>query len=138
VPNGQLCVMSLENFALRDKIRFHHTLSLGSETPADQLRTVLAGVRKVLGDHPEVEGPSAWVRLVSLKNQAFDIEVFAYVPATSWETFLGIQEEMLLAMIDVVEASGAAFASNTPTFIAQMPSAQTGRGRADEKGPQKS
>src|SRR5208337_668816 len=32
VTNGQLAVMSLENFTLRDKIWFHHTLQLRRET----------------------------------------------------------------------------------------------------------
>jgi MscS family membrane protein len=125
VPNGQLCVMSLENFALRDKIRFQHTLSLRCETPPDQLRAVLAGISKVLEDRPEVEPSSARARLVSLKNSSFDIEVFAYVTATSWEAFLGIQEEMLLAMIDVVETSGAGFASGQPAPIEQIRATHT-------------
>ncbi len=138
VPNGQLCVMSLENVTLRDKIRFQHTLSLRSETPADQLRTVLAGIGTVLRDRPEVEPASGRVRLVALKNSSFDIEVFAYIPGVSWETFLGIQEEMLLAMIDIVEASGAGFASNQPALMAETPAAHTARGRPDAKTQRKS
>ena len=39
VPNGQLAAMSLENFAVRDRIRFHHTVGLGRQTTADQLRS---------------------------------------------------------------------------------------------------
>ncbi|MGD0232731.1 MAG: mechanosensitive ion channel family protein, partial [Syntrophorhabdales bacterium] len=102
VPNGQLSVMSLENFALRDKIRFHHTLSLQCEASADQLRHVLDGIREVLDSRPEVERGSSQVRLVALRNSAFDVEVFAYILATPWDAFLALQEEMLLQMIDVV------------------------------------
>ncbi len=136
VPNGQLCVMNLENYAMRDKIRFQHTLSLMCDTSADQLRTVFAGIQKVLDDQPEVEDESARVRLVALKNSSFEIEVFAYVMAKPWDVFLGIQEEMLLAMIEIVEASGAAFAS-TQTFIAQLPAAQAARVRPDAKRERK-
>ena len=50
VPNGQLASMSLENFALRDRIRFQHTVGLGRQTTADQLRHVLAQIRRLLDD----------------------------------------------------------------------------------------
>jgi len=64
----------------------------------------------MLRDHPMVEVPSAHVRFVGLKNSAFEIEVFAYIMAQSWDAFLEVQEELLLGLVDLVEASGAAFA----------------------------
>ena len=42
IPNGQLSSISVENFALRDRFLFKHTLNLRYETTADQLRFVLA------------------------------------------------------------------------------------------------
>jgi MscS family membrane protein len=110
VPNGQFSVMSLENFAMRDKIRFSHTIGLRCDTSADQLRYALGEILKMLHEHPKVEGSSARVRLVALKSSALELELFAYVMATSWETFLEVQEEMLLRIIEIVEASGTAFA----------------------------
>ncbi len=111
VPNGQLSMMSLENFAMRDKIRFSHTISLRSETPSNQLRSVLLDARKMLRDHPMVEPASGHVRFVGVKNCTFKVELFAYVMAQSWDTFLEIQEELLLRLVDIVEASGATFAN---------------------------
>lgn len=110
VPNGQLSMMSLENFAMRDKIRFTHTVSLRPETSSRQLRSVLLGGGRILRDHPMVEAPSAHVRFVGLKNSTFEIEVFAYIMAQSWDAFLEVQEELLLGLLDLVEASGATFA----------------------------
>ena len=49
VPNGQASSMIVENFATRDKISFKHVIGLRYETTPDQLRQVLAGVRKLLG-----------------------------------------------------------------------------------------
>ena len=111
VPNGQLSVMSLENFAMRDKIRFDHKVGLRSDTTADQLRQVLTEVDRMVHEHAGVEGASARVRLIGIRNNAFELELFAYVPAPSFEDFLEIQEDMLLRLIDIVEAAGAAFAS---------------------------
>ena len=42
IPNGQLSSISVENFTLRDRFLFKHTLNLRYETTADQLRYVLA------------------------------------------------------------------------------------------------
>ena len=111
VPNGQLSVMSLENFAMRDKIRFDHKVELRSDTTADQLRQVLTEVDSMLHEHAGVEEASARVRLIAIRNNAFELELFAYVPAPTFEDFLEIQEDMLLRLIDIVEAVGAAFAS---------------------------
>jgi MscS family membrane protein len=128
VPNGQLSVMSLENFAVRDKIKFNHTISLRSETTSDQLRHILSEIRKMLDEHPKVEAGSWRVRLVSLKNSNFDVEVFCYVLATSWDVFLDVQEEMLLRIIETVESSGSMLASSLQTvFVSTVPDAPKGR-----------
>ncbi len=48
---------------------------------------------------------------MGIRNNAFELELFAYVPAESWDDFLEVQEDMLLRLIDIVEASGTAFAT---------------------------
>ena len=110
VPNGQLAVMSLENFTMRDKIWFHHTLHLRYETTADQLRYILAEIRRMLYEHSKVESPSARIRLTGFGSSSLDLEVFAYVLETKYEPFLHIQEDLLLRIIDIIEASGSGFA----------------------------
>lgn len=115
VPNGQLAVMSLENFAMRDKIWFHHTLSLRYETTADQLRYILVEIRKMLYEHPKVESPSARIRLIGFGSSSLDMEIFAYVLETSYWIFLEIQEDLLLRIMDIVEGSGSGFAFPSQT-----------------------
>ena len=68
VPNGQLATMSLENFTVRDKILFHHKLQLRYDTSADQLRYVIAEIRKVLYEHPKVETATARVRFTGFQG----------------------------------------------------------------------
>ena len=110
VPNGQLALMSLENYAMRDKIWFHHTLQLRYETTADQLRYILAEIRKMLYEHSKVESPSARIRFIGFGKSSLDLEVFAYVLETKYEPFLHIQEDLLLRVMDIIEASGSGFA----------------------------
>ncbi|MCJ7642725.1 MAG: mechanosensitive ion channel family protein [Desulfobacterales bacterium] len=115
VPNGQLALMSLENFAMRDKTWFHHTLKLRYETTAEQLRYILAEIRKMLYEHSKVETPSAWIRFIGFGNSSLDLEVFAYVLEAEYGPFLHIQEDLLLRVMDIIEASGSSFAFPSQT-----------------------
>lgn len=117
VPNGQLATMSLENFAMRDKVLFNHRIQLGSETLPDQLRFVIAEIRRILYGHPKVETGSARVRLTGIKDSSFELEVFAYVLETAFEAFLEIQEDILLRILDTVETSGTRFAFPSRTMV---------------------
>jgi MscS family membrane protein len=115
IPNGQLALMSLENFAMRDKTWFHHTLHLRYETTSDQLRYILAGIRKMLYGHSKVESASARIRFVRIGDSSLDLEVFAYVLEADYEAFLPIQEDLLLRIMDIIEASGSGFALPSQT-----------------------
>jgi len=115
IPNADMAVQSIENFATRDKFLFNHTISLRYETTADQLRFVLAGARTLLYQHPKVESDAARVRLVKFAASGLDVELFAYVTATAIEEFLAIQEDLLLRLMDLVEQGGTALAFPSQT-----------------------
>jgi MscS family membrane protein len=115
VPNGQLSSVSIENFTLRDRFLFRHTLNLRYETTPDQLRYVLAGIRELLYKHPRVDSATARIRFVAFGPSSLDLEIFAYVLETVQESFLAVQEDLLLRIMDLVEASGAGFAFPSQT-----------------------
>ena len=55
------------------------------------------------------------VRFVRFGASSLDVEIFAYVTAPDWASYLTIQEEFLLAIMEIVAASGTsvAFPSRT-------------------------
>ena len=116
IPNGQLSSVSVENFTLRDRFLFKHTLNLRYETTADQLRFVLAGIRELLYRHPKVDSPTARIRFVAFGPSSLDLEIFAYVLETAQEPFLAVQEDLLLRIMDLVESSGSGFAFPSQTL----------------------
>jgi len=116
VPNAEFSALSLENFTERDRIWFHALLGLRYETSADQLRHVLAGLRNVLRADPRVDPVPARVRFVGFGAHSLDLEVFAYVRTRDFDEFLGIREELLLAIMDAVGASGTGFAFPSQTI----------------------
>jgi len=121
VPNGQLALMTLENYAQRDRFRFYHTIGLARTTTTDQLREVLARIPPLLDGPPKIEPLSARARFIRVSNIALDIELHAYVLERDHPTFMAIQEELLLSIIDAIEACGVAFASPPPTLPPTFP-----------------
>jgi MscS family membrane protein len=69
----------------------------------------------MLYEHSKVESSSARTRLVRLGNSSLDLEVFAYVLETEYQSFLHIQEDLLLRIMDIVEESGSGFAFPSQT-----------------------
>ncbi len=119
VPNGQLATMSLENFTMRDKILFNHKINLKYETSSEQLLQVLTEIRKMFREHPKVETETGRVRFTALRDSWYELEVFAYVLETAFETFLEIQEDLLLHIVRIVEETGASFAFPSRTMYVQ-------------------
>jgi len=50
------------------------------------------------------------VRFIGFGNSSLDLEVYAYVLETENVPFLHIQEDLLLRIMDIIEASGSGFA----------------------------
>ena len=115
IPNGQLSSISVENFALRDRFLFKHTLTLRYETTADQLRYLLAQIRELLYQHPRVDSTTARIRFVAFGASSLDAEIFAYVLEKDYDAFLAVQEDLLLRIMDLVESSGSGFAFPSQT-----------------------
>lgn len=113
VPNGSLATMNLENLSRRDKILFNPKIGLRYETSADQLRYLLAEVRKLLYEHPRVETDGARIRFIGFGESALNLEVFCYVLTTDGAEFLAIGEDILLRIMDIIQASGTGLAFPT-------------------------
>ena len=110
IPNGSLATMNIENFARRDKILFNPTFGVRYETTPDQLRYLLAEVRRMLYEHSKVENESARIRLAGLDNNGLTLEIFSYVLTRDFTEFTAIREDLLLRIMEIVEKSGSGLA----------------------------
>jgi MscS family membrane protein len=110
IPNGALATMNIENFTRRDKILFNPVIGVRCETSADQLRYLLAEVRRMLYEHPKVESDSARIRFTSFDASALNLEIFSYVLTRDFAEFTAIREDLLLRIMEIVEKSGSGFA----------------------------
>jgi MscS family membrane protein len=107
IPNGALAAMNLENLTRRDKILFNPTLKIRCETTPDQLRYLLAELRRLLYEHAKIEHESARIRFTAIDSSSLNLEVFSYVLTRDFAEFTAIREDVLLRMLEIIETSGS-------------------------------
>lgn len=110
VPNAEFAKLHLVNYTRRDSILLKTVLQLRYETTADQLRYVLVRLRELLQAHPQIADDGARVRFVGYGASSLDVELHAFARTSDWSTFLAIQEDVLLRIMDVVNEAGSGFA----------------------------
>lgn len=133
VPNAEFSEMKIDNYAVRDQRLLKTVLQLRYETTSEQLRYVLARLRELLLGHPKVTPAPARVRFVGYGAYSKDVEVFAYLDCADQDTFLAIQEDILLRIEDIVLESGSGFAFPSQTaYLSRDKAPDTGRRSAAE------
>jgi len=116
IPNGVLAAMNVENMTRRDKILFNPTLAIRHETSPDQLRYLLAELRRMLYEHVRIEHETARIRFSSFDSSALSLEIFSYVLTRDYAEFAAIREDVLLRVLEVVEKSGSRIAVQSSTI----------------------
>ena len=115
IPNGALATMNIENFTRRDKFLFNPTLAIRTETSADQLRYLLAEVRRMLYEHPKVESDSARIRFAGFDKGVLNLEIFSYLITRDQAEFTAICEDVFLRIMEIGAQSGTTFAFPSQT-----------------------
>jgi MscS family membrane protein len=106
LPNGKLADMRVESFAERDRIRFTCVLNLPRSTKAAAVRDVLLSARTLLQDHEKV-WPEITVALSRVGEQSLDVDITAWFITTSGAEFAELREDVLLRLLEIVEAAAA-------------------------------
>jgi MscS family membrane protein len=122
VPNAEFSTMALVNYSRRDRMHLRKTIGLRYETTPDQMHAVLDRTREYLRGHEAVLADTVRIRFIDLGDYALGFEVYAYIDRSNNSEFLEIQEEILFAIMRIVEECGTAFAfpSHT-TYYARDP-----------------
>jgi MscS family membrane protein len=133
IPNADFAKLQLINLTLRDQMLLRTTISLRYETTAEQLRFLLAKLREMLLAHPKITAIPARVRFAGFGDYSLNVDIFAYADTADWNQFLGIQEDVFLRIIDIVEEAGTGFAfPSQTTYLAQDGGLSASRGEAAE------
>ena len=133
IPNSEFSQMHLDNYEARYTRLLRTVLQLRYETTPDQMRFVLAKLRELLVKHPMVMPEPARVRFVGYGAYSKDVEVFAYLRCQSQNTFLAIQEDILLRIEDIIVEAGTGFAFPSQTaYLARDQGINADKGSAAE------
>ncbi|MGA9529705.1 MAG: mechanosensitive ion channel family protein [Terriglobales bacterium] len=134
IPNGSVATMNVENLSRRDKFLFNPTLNLRPETSSDQLRYLLAEIRRLLYQHAKVETSSADVRFSAFGASALTVGLSSYILTQDAVEFGAIREDLLLRIMDIVRQSGTALAFPAQTlYLGRDAGLDEGKTSAAEK-----
>jgi MscS family membrane protein len=80
-----------------------------------------------------VHADPARVRFVGFGAFSLDLEIFAYIETADWAEFLAIREDLLLRIMEIVEATGSGFAFPSQTlYLGKDDGLDDSRSRAAE------
>jgi MscS family membrane protein len=130
VPNAELSQMQIVNFTRRDRMLYNVKLNLRYDTPPDQLRHVVAGIREMLIRDERVLPDPARVRLMDFGSSSLEVEIFAYINESDFNAYLGVREDLNLRIMEIVAASGTGFALPSQTvYLGRDEGLHSERGR---------
>ncbi len=102
IPNSAFAGMNLENYAVRDKILFNPTFAIKRTTSKDQIRRLLTALGDTLKRSDQVEIGQTPARIAGYSAASFTVEVFVYVATSDMNEFYKRQDELYLAIDEVV------------------------------------
>ena len=113
VPNGALAQAQFENLMSRPKLLIRQNFSLRIETHVEQLRFILDRVQTMLNEDPAIESGTSRVRVTDFAGGTFELELFAYGKTSNWTELTAIRQDVLLKIVEIVEAAGTRLAAPT-------------------------
>ena len=108
VPNSMFSSADIENFSVRDRIRFYKLLELQMPTP-DQLRAILGEFRTLFASHPMVRQDTISIRLADIEAATAVVRLDAGILTRNYEEYLAVAEDLNLRIIEIVHQNGAIF-----------------------------
>jgi MscS family membrane protein len=106
IPNSAFAGMNLENYAVRDKILFNPTFAIKRTTSKDQIRRLIKDLGDMLRHKQQVEVGQTPARISGYSAASFTVEVFAYVRTADMSEFYQHQDELYMAIDDVLTSLG--------------------------------
>ncbi|WJT06380.1 mechanosensitive ion channel family protein [Vibrio harveyi] len=118
IANGDLIKREIINYSRRDRYPFKATIGLRYETSMAQLQLITEKITALLQEHPDVLDSPLRVHFSAFNAYSLDIEVLAHLNTTNRETFLNLQQELLMLIDKIITAEGAQFAfPSTTTYL---------------------
>lgn len=116
VPNGKLTDMAVDNHGLRLYRRFYSTITITYDTPPHLIETFVAGLKKIVEDHPKTRKDFYNVYFNNMSAYSLDIMFYIFLEVPTWQEELQYKEEILLNIMKLAKELGVQFAFPTQTL----------------------
>jgi MscS family membrane protein len=110
IPNGKLAELRVEDFAVRDRIRFAATLGLAYDTSEEQMRQVTKGIDALLRATPNVWPEGVVSSFSAFGASSLDVEVQCWFATSDFEEFRALRQQLLFGIMRVVREAGTSLA----------------------------
>ena len=132
IPNARFAEYQLDNYNDARRLWIRQRLRLRYETSPEQLSYFLVKIREMLFAHPNILSPR--VRLIGFGSDALTVEIVCYSDTGVWAQWHAIREDVLLRIMEIIEASGARLAlPSKTTYVARDVGLDPERRRAAEQ-----
>ena len=137
VPNNDIATAAVKNMGIRRYRLMKTTLGLTYDTPPVLLEKFIAGLRRIIEEHPKTRKDNYLVHFTTFGDSALQIYFRTHLLATTFAEELQLKEELALRILRLAEVLGVRFAFPTQTlFIEEMPG-KTSLTPTYEKDPEK-
>lgn len=124
VPNATFASISVENPSRMTNRRIYETIGVRYDD-VSRVKEIVADVHAMLSQHEEIDQDQTLiVNLNSFGASSVDFFIYTFTRTTNWVRFHAIKQDVLLRIIDIIEARGAEVAFPTQTLhLASVPEA---------------
>jgi len=108
IPNSVFSSAEIENYSVRDRIRFFHEIRL-SLSQSVQITATLEKLRALFLKQEKVLEETVSIRFSRIEDGTAILRMDASVDTTDYQEFLAVAEELNLGIIDAVYEAGVSF-----------------------------
>jgi MscS family membrane protein len=129
VPNATFASISVENPSRMTNRRIYETIGVRYDD-VGRVKAIVADVHAMLRQHEEIDQEQTLiVNLNSFGASSVDFFIYTFTRTTNWIRFHEIKQDVLLRIIEIIEARGAEVAFPTQTLhLASLPDAVAAQG----------
>lgn len=115
VPNSILANMVIDNIDAMPKRRIAMRIGLTYDTTPKQLQAAIDGIEAILKGHAGVDQEFFMVKFDEFADSSLSIYLYYFTATTRWDEHLSVRQEINLAIMELLEGMGLAFAFPTRT-----------------------
>ncbi|MEJ2044809.1 MAG: mechanosensitive ion channel family protein [Reinekea sp.] len=116
VPNSTFASISVENPSRMSNRRIYETIGVRYDD-ADKIAKIVEDVKHMLRNHEEIDqSQTLIVNVNAFASSSIDFFVYSFTKTTNWIQYHEIKQDIMVRIIEIIEANGAEFAFPTQTL----------------------